>query len=834
MTEKHSSAFNKQSPNAPQDVTSADRLATTIIKARYLTLLATVAIFYVCFLGLKNITFTTDYRIFFSHDNPHMLAFENLQETYTKDDSLLFVIESKQGNVFEQKTLSMIEKITEDGWTVPYSSRVDSVTNYQHTYAEEDDLIVGNLIEYADELTEQDFRNAEQIALAEPILKDRIVSEDSRVTAVNVTVRLPGINKVKEVPEIVSQGREMIEQYRAEYGDIANFYLAGSVINNNAFKESSINDLTSLIPLAMLLAILGIAIYMFYASRSLLTTITGTLATVVIIVASIWTAEGVAGWLGINLSPPAANAPTMILTLAIADSIHILVSFFLASQKGLNKREAVKESLRLNFQPVFLTSLTTMIGFLTLNFSDSPPFRDMGNVVAIGVIFAWIYSIVLLPALIMILPFKVKVTKKAELPMMQKIANKTIQHYKSILIGVLAVIIGFGAFVPKNELYDVWAEYFDESMPVRQAIDFTQFNLTGVATVEYSLSANEENGVTNPEYLEGLEKYTNWLEAQPEVAHVNSFIHVMKRLNKNMHGDDPAWYKVPDDRELAAQYLLLYEISLPFGLDLNNQVNIDKSATRVVVSIHRLSTVDLLAFADRAHLWMKENLPEYMVDQGSSRDIMFAHIGERNINSMLQGTAMAIVLISLVLAIALKSYQYGLLSLLPNIAPAAIAFGIWGIVSGRVGVSLSIVTCMTLGIVVDYTVHLLSKYLRAKREQGLSTDDAIRYAFDTVGVALIVTTAILCVNFGILALSDFSMNSQMGLMTAMTILIALIIDFLFLPALLKYLSERQKNRKGVSSTDATAHTDTTDNNQNNKSNQSQSQPLKKESEHEPA
>ena len=813
---------------------SSEKFAALIIKARYLTLLATAAIFYLCFLGMQNIKFSTDYRIFFSHDNPHLLAFENLQETYTKDDSLLFVIESKQGNVFTQNTLSMIESITEDGWTVPFSSRVDSITNYQHTYAEEDDLIVGNLVEYADQLTEEDFKQAQQIALAEPIIKNRLLSSDSRVTAVNVTVRLPGTNKAKEVPEVVAFGRELITQYRETYGDIANFYLAGSVINNNAFKEASVNDLTSLIPLAMLLAIIGIAIYMFIASRSLLTTISGTFATVVIIIASIWTAEGVAGWLGINLSPPAANAPTMILTLAIADSIHILVSFFLASQRGLTKVEAVKESLRLNFQPVFLTSLTTMIGFLTLNFSDSPPFRDMGNVVAMGVIFAWIYSILLLPALIMMLPFKVRVKDDTGLPLMIKIADLTISKYRPILVGVLAIIIGFGVFVPKNELYDVWAEYFDESMDVRQAIDFTQFNLTGVATVEYSLSANEENGVTNPEYLVGLEKFTQWLEQQPEVAHVNSFVYVMKRLNKNMHADDDNWYKIPNDRELAAQYLLLYELSLPFGLDLNNQVNLQKSATRVVVSIHRLSTVDLLAFAERAHHWMKDNLPEYMVDQGSSRDIMFAHIGERNISSMLQGTLMAIILISLVLAVALKSWQYGILSLIPNIAPAAIAFGVWGIFSGRVGVSLSIVTCMTLGIVVDYTVHLLSKYLRAKREQGLSTDEAIHYAFNTVGIALIVTTAILCVNFGILAFSDFSMNSQMGLMTAITIVIALVIDFLFLPALLKYLSERQKTRgQGPDGTsEQPSSSAKADNSNTNNLHASFNQTLNKEPEHE--
>jgi predicted RND superfamily exporter protein len=383
---------------------------------------------------------------------------------------------------------------------------------------------------------------------------------------------------------------------------------------------------------------------------------------------------------------------------------------------------------------------------------------------------------------------------------MQRVADLTINKYKPILFGILAIIIGFGAFVPKNELYDVWADYFDESMEARQAIDFTQFNLTGVATLEYSLSSGETNGITTPKYLADLERFTEWLEQQPEIAHVNSFIYTMKRLNKNMHGDDENYYKIPDDRELAAQYLLLYEFSLTFGLDLTNQIDMDKSATRLIVTIHRLSTVELLALADRAHQWMKDNLPAHMVDQGSSRDIMFAHIGERNINSMLQGTLLAVILISLVLAVALKSWQYGVLSLIPNIAPAAIAFGIWGIFSGRVGVSLSIVTCMTLGIVVDYTVHLLSKYLRAKREQGLSTDEAIHYAFNTVGIALIVTTAILCVNFGILAFSDFSMNSQMGLMTAITIIIALIIDFLFLPALLKYLSERRKGKSNSNST----------------------------------
>jgi predicted RND superfamily exporter protein len=260
-----------------------------------------------------------------------------------------------------------------------------------------------------------------------------------------------------------------------------------------------------------------------------------------------------------------------------------------------------------------------------------------------------------------------------------------------------------------------------------------------------------------------------------------------------MHGDDSAFFKLPDERDLAAQYLLLYEMSLPYGLDLNNQIDVDKSSIRIIATIETLSSNELIALNNRAYTWLKENTShiDLSANPGSGTALMFANIGKRNIKSMLVGTTLALFMISIILIFAFRSLKIGLISLLPNLIPAALGFGLWGIFVGEVGLALSVVTGMTLGIVVDDTVHFLSKYLRARREQGLSSEDAVIYAFSTVGRALVVTSIVLIAGFLVLSLSSFELNSGMGLLTAIVIAFALIADFLLLPTLLMKFEEKK-------------------------------------------
>lgn len=757
------------------------KYAEWIIRWRWLVIFATLASLFLVGSGGQRLQFTNDYRVFFSEDNPQLKAFENLQETYTKNDNVLFMLLPKSGEVFTPDVLQAVVELTEQSWQVPYSTRVDSIANFQNTFAEEDDLIVGDLIENPSELSSEELEKIAQTAINEPLLRNRLIAPNRHATGVNITIELPGKNPTTEVPEVVTFVRDMIATMEQKYPQIE-FYTTGVVMMNNAFPEASIGDMSSLVPLAFAIIIISLLFF--------LRTLWGTVAAIILVIFSIVLAMGSTGWLGIKLTPPSASAPTMILTLAIADSIHFLATMLFQMRQGMTRQEAIVESMRINFHPIFLTSITTAIGFLSMNFSDAPPFRDLGNITAMGVIYAFILSITFLPALLSLLPIKASKAQSRASKLMDDFAEFVIRRRTTLLWGIGTLIIVLIALIPLNEIDDTFVEYFDETIQFRQHTDKIADNLTGLYFIDYSLDSKSKGALSEPEFLAKIQAFADWYRQQPEVKHVNIVTDTFKRLNKNMHGDDEAWYKLPDIRELAAQYLLLYEMSLPYGLDLNNQINIDKSTTRVSVSLETLSTQETLALEERAVAWMEKNTPE-LVTQGASPTIMFSHIGMRNIKSMLIGTTIALILISLILVFALRSVKLGMLSLIPNLVPAGMAFGVWALMEGRVGLSVSVVAAMTLGIVVDDTVHFLSKYLRARRERGLGAEDAVRYAFSSVGVALWVTTLVLVAGFMVLAQSHFELNSGMGLMTAVTISIALFIDFLFLPPLLMLVDKKR-------------------------------------------
>jgi uncharacterized protein len=747
-----------------------------IIRYKWFVLFASIALTVLAVMGAKNLRIDTNYRAFFSDDNPQLEAFEKMQKVYTKDDNILFVIASNNEEIFDSKVLDAVENITEEAWQIPFSMRVDAITNFQHTKAEEDDLIVEDLIENAIQASSEELKNAKVIAVQEPFLIKRLINENASVTGVNVTLHFPE-EDITEVPAAVNYAREIASKYEKQYPEIK-IYITGLAMLNNSFSEASQNDMMSLIPLMFL----SMFLIMFFSLRS----VSGTFATIGIVIFSMMSAMGLAGWFHTGITPPSAQAPTIIMTLAIADSIHILVIMLRAMAKGMNKYDAIKESVRVNFQPVLLTSLSTVVGFLTMNFSDVPPFHHLGNITSAGVTAAFLFSVITLPAMMAILPVKVKANNNdsKESPYMDKLAELVIKNKNPLFYVSIVAALVISAFIIRNELNDSFVNYFDETIDFRIATDYTTKNLTGIYQVQFSLDANESGGISNPEYLTTIENFAEWYRKQNGVLHVSTFTDVMKRLNKNMHADDQSYYKVPEDRELAAQYLLLYEMSLPYGLDLNNQINVDKSATRFTVTLDDMTSREIIKAGADGEKWLKENAPSYMHAVGSSPALMFSNISKLNVKSMIKGSIVALVLISLIMVFALRNWKIGVISLVPNLMPAAVGFGIWGMTSGRIDLGLSVVMGMTLGIVVDDSIHFLSKYLRARREDGMNPEDAVRYAFHTVGRALFVTTFILAVGFTILSFSSFAMNSNMARLTSLTIIIALVADFIFLPPLL--------------------------------------------------
>ncbi len=752
-------------------------LADFVVHRRWLVIAATLIAVFAIGAGARHLEFSNNYRVFFGADNPELIAFENFQATYTKNDNILFVVQPKDGKLFTADQAAAVEQITAEAWKTPFAIRVDSVTNFQHSWADGDDLTVEDLVRNGSKMAPAELSRRTAIALAEPLLRGNLISHSAETTGVNIVLQYPE-KSLTEVPAAVAHVRAVRDAILKDHPDLT-IALTGVSMLNNAFAESGQTDAATLIPVMYGVLL----VFMIVMLRS----VTGTFSTLLVIGFSTVAAMGFAGYVGIKLTPVSITAPTIVLTLAIADSIHILVTQLGLMREGMDKIAALKESIRMNALAVTITSITTIVGFLSMNFSDAPPFHDLGNITAAGIAAAWALSLAFLPAVISLLPLRVRENQGTGARMqrvMEGVANVVIGRYRSILVIFGTVAVALGAMVPTIDLDDQWVKYFDHRIPFRGDAEFAIEHLAGLYPVEFSVKAGRAGGVSDPEYLAHLDAFAAWLRTKPEVRHVYSYTDIIKRLNKNMHGDDTDWYKIPEARNLAAQYLLLYELSLPFDLDLNDRINIDKSATRVTATLDEITTTRLRGFLTEAETWLEENAPKPMHTKPTSASVMFAYISQRNIESMLRGNAVAIVLIAVIMALALRSVGMGVLSLLPNAVPIVMTFGLWAILVGQVGMASATVTATALGIVVDDSVHLLTKYLRGRREKGFTTEEAIRYAFRMVGPAIMTTTLILTAGFSVLALSTFKINAEMGLLTAMAIALALIFDFLFLPALL--------------------------------------------------
>ncbi|MDA0382435.1 efflux RND transporter permease subunit [Vibrio owensii] len=737
-------------------------------------LLATVLLVVIATIGGKNLYFRGDYNIFFDGTNKQLLAFDEIQTTFAKTDNLAIVVAPASNDVFTPKTLQLIQSLTVDSWQVPYSSRVDSIANYQHTEAFEDDLLVEDLLYEDYELTPQRIAKVKSIALSEPVLKSALISEKGDVTVVNITVQLPEIDKTAEVQEVMSHISAMLERYQEKYPNVE-FHKAGIIAMNYAFMTAAQEDSSTLVP-TMLLVIL---VFLTIMLRSFLSVV----ATLIVIIGSVMATMGLSGWAGMFLSTATVNVPTLVMTLAVADCVHVITTMRHSMQNGFSKAHSIERSISLNFMPILITSVTTAIGFLMMNMSDSPVLRDFGNLSALGVMIACFLSVTLLPALLKLLPINVKQTpSNGKSDFMDKLGDFVVTHRKALLPASVLVIAVSASLIPLNRVNDESVKYFDNRSDFRQAADFMEARISGMTNISIAIKTNESQGIADPVFLNAIGGFTDWLRVQPETDHVATLADVYKRLNKNMHGDDESYYALPQNRELAAQYLLLYEMSLPYGLDLNNQINVDKSSIKMVLTVDNLGSVELVDLENRIYAWFADNAPQYEV-VASSPSLMFAHIGETNMASMLSTLPITLVLISALLIFALRSLKLGLISLVPNIAPAVIGFGLWALISGEINLGLSVVVTLTLGIVVDDAVHFLSKYQRARKE-GQTAEQAVRYAFHTVGRALWITTVVLVAGFSVLAMSSFRLNADMGQLSAIVIFIALVVDFLFLPTLL--------------------------------------------------
>ena len=757
-----------------------------VMGRRWLTILLSLLVMLVLAAGARYIVVVdVDVRNHFSKDDPHIVALEQLEDTYALSDAALVAVAPRNGTIFTRETLVAIEDLTEQLWRTPYVTRVDSITNHSHSEGFEDELVVDPLVDDAGSLSDEDIERIRRIALDTEEIAGRFVSRDGRVAGLVVSVTLSEnreLGKLEATDFLYGTAAEA----RKKYSTI-DYHLTGELVLNRAMRDAIDDEMAVLAPVA-----LGT---MLLVAIILLRSIWATVAIVLMLVAVMLSALGFTGWTGMKLFGESGAALFVLMAVAVAHSVHVIEGTMGGLRQGMDRRQAAVHSLQVNVWPVFLTSLTTAIGFLSLNFADMPPFRVMGNMVAFGALCAFVYSMTLLPAFLSVVPMRSPPVRTGRLDIFDRLGRFVVSRRLTLLwsFGVLVVVLIAG--ISRIELKENWLELLDESYEFRRSTDFISENFTGVETYEYSLDTEREGGITDVEYLARVDAFAEWYRAQPEVAHVFAISDVMKRLNKNLHADNPDYHVLPNDSDLAAQYLLLYEFSLPVGRDLNNLIDVERSATRVTVVLKSLSTNEKIALDNRAQDWLRQNAPG--LETGATGvAVVGASSIQRNIEGMLLGTAVAMAIVSLLLLLVFRSVRLGLISLIPNFVPAAMAMGLWGYAVGEVGVAASVVTAIAFGIIVDDTIHFMTKYVAA-RKNGQLPSESIQSAFRSVGRALLVTTVVFGLGFMVFGASGMSTNQALGVLVGMTVIIALLADFLFLPPLLMALDGTRETSREI-------------------------------------
>ena len=759
-----------------------ENLSKFIINNRIVFIFSCLVLVLILGRGITSVVFDPDMERFFPKGHPATSLSYEIDETFIRTDNLVIAINAKNNSIFTKKTLSLIESLTEKSWTVPYSIRVDSLTNYSYVRSVDDDLLVEPFIENAVSLEDSFIKQREKIVEEEEIIFGSLISKDKKTTVISIIVDPPNPDANIKLIDTVEYMLEYVDEAKSNHPEL-DIRVLGTPYQEYISPKMVLSEMPIVMPSMLLLILVSV----FFLLRSVF----AVLATILVIVLSLIATFGSVGYIGNALNQMVITIPILIITLALADCVHLFSIFFQQRVKGHSSKESMIRSLELNLQPLFLTTLTTCIGFLSFNVLDVPPLQDLGNFVSIGIAMAFIFTIFFAAPLFSFFEIKAPKSVNQQINLSRKIAKFSLKNSKTLLWSVPLASLMLICLIPLNVLDENPTQMYDEGFTSFSADTLWLDEMLGV-TFPVSFKANSTNGsVSEPEFLKRIDNFVKWLETQDEVNHVTSLAHTMKNLNKSMHGDDPEWETIPESEELSSQYLFFYEMSLPMGLDLNSSISQDRASTKISANLDDMSGQEFLKFDQKVRAHIQENNLTEIISPAAGFRVVFSHISMVIVNSLLFGVFLGLLSITLLLGLFFRSIPFGVLSAFPNVLPIAAAFGIWALYDGQVGFMVAVGMGSTLGIIVDFTVHLLSKYDLARREMGQSPEEAVVFAFESVGFALIVMTIVISLGFLVLNLVNFMPLHDFARFSTISFVMALIIDFLLFPNLLVKFDKRQ-------------------------------------------
>ncbi len=755
------------------------------------SLLLTLALMVILIPGWKSFGEKYDVRIWFRTTDPLIKVLDKFERQFGNDESLIIALHSPSG-IFDVDSARLIHSLTERMWGVPQVIRVESLSNYNYSSAEGDEVVVGPFFpDEIDDITHEIMPELKAKALSHKVMPGYLVSRDG-LSAMLFARLIPTLNGSPNYEIIIKETRKILDEIKSDpqlLGD-HQFHILGEVAVNDAFREVAANDNAIILPILFGLIIF----YLLLVFRSL----TATLLPLTVVFLTLMATMGYGFWIGYKINNILSILPAILISISIADSVHIVVTYFHFRGDGMTGKDAAYLSLHKNFVPTFLTSISTMIGLLGLTMTELVPIKQLGHLAGVGCFLAWLVTIFFMGPILFWLDFKVPkhFQKKDDLGkgslLARQIVEKIDLYKNSILIFFSLLAIGAVFLSSSIKVNSNPYEYFKKGIPLLIGNDFVKDEFGGSAGPEIMIHAGKEDGIKEPLFLKKVEAFKLWIDQQPYVNKSIDIIDIVKEMNQNLNGGDEKYFLLPVNKKMVAEELFLYTMSLPQGMELNNRMTLNYDSMRMSVLWSIEDTRGWLKHIDE----FKNKAKELGLNVDfTGKFYLFQRMMDYVVFTFLRSVTMALGLVALLMMIVFRSVKIGILSLVPNLIPLILGGGLMSLSGVDLNIGSALVASVCLGIAVDDTIHFLSHYYRLRKE-GIEEKDIHSYVFTYTGSALMVTTLTLASGFGLYVFGDFIPNVNFGMLCAVILTMALVIDLIFLPAFLMKIEEMRKKKTG--------------------------------------
>ncbi|MGC6418451.1 MAG: efflux RND transporter permease subunit [Bradymonadia bacterium] len=765
-------------------MTTKTTIVQTIVHKPWRSLLFGLCVFFALGYGAQSLKPDFSYRVWFNEGDGLLVEFDTFERRFGNDDRAVVIVHSPSG-IFDKDSAELLIEMTERAWQLPYAIRVDSLSNFNWVHAEEDELVVEPMIPDDIELTPEVLKARKKAALEHRTLPNYLVSKDGTAALMYITVKpaLGGSPDYEGFLEgVTTKDGKKRPGLRAliktmERGDHSIMVTGGPPINHS-FKEAAEADIQNILPIVFGLTLLFLGI-MFRR-------VSGVLLPIVVIVTSVGAAMGIGGWMGYSINNMTAIVPQILVAIAVADAVHILVSYYRAIKRGADRQTSAHYTLDKNFVPTVLTSVSTAIGFFSFSQADIAPIGQLGLMAGLGTLLAWFFTYFVLGPLIVLLPIKAGTKSNAEVDL-QAVSPFALRQTERLISARKPILAAFGIIAAVTIMLAAQTKvnsdpfkYFPDDSDMNIATRFLESNVGGATTAEVVLDSGKPEGFKDPKFLAKAEAFQEWLEKEEYVTSNNSLVDILKSINQSLNAEDEAFYTLPKSREAVAQQFLLYTMSLPQGMGINDRVSVKNDAIRITSAwdIHDSTTV----------LEKIDLIEEKLVSMGLNGHItgkfqLWQRMNPYVVSTFVTSISIAVMLMSILMVVVFRSFKLGMLAMLPNLFPLLLGAALITAIGQDLDMGTVLSFSFCLGIAVDDTVHFMANYARQIRS-GATPKDAIASILTHTAPALVITTIVLVAGFGAFMFAIFLPNKSFGLFVAVILSLALITDLTLLPALL--------------------------------------------------